>query len=449
MIIQRNILFFPDREGTESTGYKSDAKLRMRIRYGNGHLVNFNVGYRVDIDKWIKDAQRCKAGTSHGKKKISAAEINSEIQRLEDLAETVFKTFEIDGVNPNPDEFRIEFNNANGKQTGFVPKDKLNFFGLYDEFTRTMGLQNEWTPATFTKFASIRSHLYAYNPNLSLANLSENDLQGFVNYLRTIKIPKSPIKEGGKVKKQYQIGLRNTTIAKNLAFVRWFLRWAYGRGYYDGKLHTTWKPKFKGIDGNQKEIIHLSWSELIGLYNFEVSKTKQYLERVRDVFCFQCFTSLRYSDVAKLSRSDVRDTFITVVTQKTSDGLKIELNKYSRAILDKYSAFDFPGEKVLPVISNVKMNEYLKELGELAGINEKQRIVYFMGNKRIEEVHPKFELLTTHCGRRTFIVNALYLGIPAEVVMKWSGHSDYKAMKPYIKIVDELKEQSMRLFDEK
>jgi integrase len=167
------------------------------------------------------------------------------------------------------------------------------------------------------------------------------------------------------------------------------------------------------------------------------------------VFCFTCFTSLRYSDVAKLSRSDVKGTFISIVTQKTTDGLKIELNKYSKAILDKYKDIPFQNNKALPVISNVRMNIYLKELGQLAGLNDPQRIVYFKGNQRLEEVYPKYELLTTHCGRRTFIINALYLGIPAEVVMKWTGHSDFKAMKPYVKIVDELKEQQMNKFNEK
>ncbi|MDR2928483.1 MAG: hypothetical protein LBV41_09865 [Cytophagaceae bacterium] len=93
------------------------------------------------------------------------------------------------------------------------------------------------------------------------------------------------------------------------------------------------------------------------------------------------------------------------------------------------------------------MNSYLKEMGKICGLNEEIRIVYFSGNKRIEEVHPKHKLLSTHCGRRTFIVNALYLGIPAEVVMKWTRHSDFTAMKPYIKIVDELKEKEMNKFN--
>jgi integrase len=96
---------------------------------------------------------------------------------------------------------------------------------------------------------------------------------------------------------------------------------------------------------------------------------------------------------------------------------------------------------------NKIMNKYLKEICKIAGFNEPQRIVYFIGNERHEEVYPKYELLTTHCGRRTFIVNSLFLGIPAEVVMKWTGHKDYESMKPYIKIVDELKIEHMKKFD--
>lgn len=55
--------------------------------------------------------------------------------------------------------------------------------------------------------------------------------------------------------------------------------------------------------------------------------------------------------------------------------------------------------------------------------------------------------MIAHCGRRTFIVNALRLGVPSEVIMKWTGHSDYKAMKPYIKIVDKLKVSEMDKFN--
>lgn len=431
MDIKRKCLFFLDKEGNEKDGYKPDAKVRMRIRYNKDTIVAFNVGYRADLSKWITEAQRCKTGTTHGKKKVAATEINNEIQRLEKLTDDVFKTFEVRNHMPTADEYRETFNRKNARAVGLpeIP-DKKTFFDFFDEFTTTVSIHNQWTIRTTQKFQALRKHLYENNPSLELLNLSEINLHDFKQYLHD---------------KKY----RNTTIAKQIACIRWFLRWAFSKGYYAGTLHESFKPKLKGTDGNSKEVIHLTWEELMHLFDFKISETKQYLARVRDVFCFLCFTGLRYSDVDKLKRSDIKQKHIEVVTQKTVDGLKIELNKYSRAILDKYSDSQFEDDKALPVVSNAKMNEYLKELGKIAEINEPQRIVYFKGNQRYEEVYPKHDLLTTHCGRRTFIVNALYLGIPAEVVMKWTGHSDYNAMKPYVKIVDALKESEMDKFNRK
>jgi integrase len=291
----------------------------------------------------------------------------------------------------------------------------------------TMGKQNDWMKATYTKFNSLREHLKTFNENLSFEILNEKTLQGFIESL-------------------HKEELRNTTISKYLSFLRWFLRWAYHKGHNLTKIHETFKPKFKGADGNAKEVIYLEWEELLNLYSFDFLD-RSAISAVRDVFCFCCFTGLRYSDVAKLRRCDIKGNTINVVTQKTSDCLIIELNKYSNAILQKYESIRLPNDKALPVISNVKMNENLKEMGKIAGLDVPQRIVYFKGNKRYEEILPKYSLLTTHCGRRTFIVNALRLGIASEVIMKWTGHSDFKAMKPYVKIVDKLKVSEMEKFD--
>ena len=93
------------------------------------------------------------------------------------------------------------------------------------------------------------------------------------------------------------------------------------------------------------------------------------------------------------------------------------------------------------------MNEHLHEAAEIAGLDELVSVVSYSGSERKEVVVPKYAVLTTHCGRRTFIVNALRLGIPASVIMEWTGHSDYKAMKPYIKIVDAAKAENMARFD--
>ena len=211
------------------------------------------------------------------------------------------------------------------------------------------------------------------------------------------------------------------------------MRWSFKQGMHCNNAYDTFKPKLKDT---QKKIIFLTWEELNRLREFKIPPTKQALERVRDVFLFQCFTGLRYSDVFNLRRSDIKGGHIEVTTVKTSDSLIIELNDHSRAIIEKYKDVEFENDKALPVITNQKMNDYLKELAELAEINEPVRQTYYKGNEPIDEVTPKYALLGTHAGRRTFICNTLALGIPPQVVMKWTGHSDYKAMKPYIDIAE-------------
>ena len=75
----------------------------------------------------------------------------------------------------------------------------------------------------------------------------------------------------------------------------------------------------KGTDGASKEIIFLTRDEVNKLEEWQFKPEQKALERVRDVFLFCCFTGLRYSDVAKLKKADVKQGYIDVVTQKTND----------------------------------------------------------------------------------------------------------------------------------
>jgi integrase len=198
----------------------------------------------------------------------------------------------------------------------------------------------------------------------------------------------------------------------------------------------------------QKKVIFLTKTELEQIENAKLPETKLYLYRIRDVFLFQCYTGLRYSDVANLKRCDVHDDYIEITTIKTCDSLRIDLNKHSKAILDKYKMFEFPNGKALPVISNQRSNEYIHLLCKEAKIDEQVMQTYYKGNDRIDVVRPKYELVGSHTGRRTFICNALAMGIPPQVIMKWTGHSDYKAMKPYIDVCDEIKAEQMKKFND-
>lgn len=98
--------------------------------------------------------------------------------------------------------------------------------------------------------------------------------------------------------------MRNSTIGKQLSFLKWFLRWSFKQGMHSNNAYDTFKPKLKDT---QKKIIFLTWEELNRLREFKIPPAKQALERVRDVFLFQCFTGLRYSDVLTFAEATSKE----------------------------------------------------------------------------------------------------------------------------------------------
>jgi integrase len=347
----------------------------------------------------------------------------------EEWAEDYFATFEhMEHRAPTESEIKAAHNTFLGRDAGWYQKKGKGerLFDVYDSFISEKSLTDSWSQSHKNRHITVKNHLFEYNNKLTFEKITKDALIGFLNDL-------------------FNKELCNTTIAKILSYLRCFLSWAYDEGYYKGDQHVKFKPKLKGSDGGYRNVTCLSWEELMILYNLKLPEEKRYLERVRDVLCFCCFTGLRHSDVFNLSKSDIQKERISVITQKTVDPLYIELNDYSTALLKKYE--NLLAEKALPVISNQKMNDYLKELGKLAGIDEPTKVVYFKKNVRHEETCPKHELLSTHFGRRTFIVLALTLGVQMPVIMKWTGHKSYASMKPYIKIVDSLKEEEMKKFN--
>ena len=428
MNIKRNIIFTLESRKKDGVLIVENVPIRMRVNFASKR-IEFTTGYRIDAAKWDADKQRVKNGCSN-KLKQAASEINVSLLGYYTEIQDIFKKFEVEKIMPTQEQIKEAFNALHKPIEEEVKPRKSTpnaFYKIFDEFVRDCGRQNDWTDSTYEKFAVVKNHLMNFRDGLTFDFFDEKGLNDYVTYLRDVK------------------EMRNSTIGKQLSFLKWFLRWAFRKGVHQNNAYDSYKPKLKST---QKKIIFLTWEELNKLREFEIPAAKQALDRARDVFLFQCFTGLRYSDVFNLRRSDIKGDHIEVTTVKTSDSLIIELNNHSKAILDKYKDVAFEDDKVLPVITNQKMNDYLKELAELAGINEPVRQTYYRGNERIDEVTPKYALLGIHAGRRTFICNALALGIPPQVVMKWTGHSDYKAMKPYIDIADDIKANAMSKFNQ-
>ena len=431
------------------TNKKQEAVIRVSIAIRGTRLVT-STGYNIKPADWNAERHEVKPRKENWKKQTTY-DINTALGNIR----RHFDTYEKDHGEVTEEELRKEFKTFMGRieikeETPAATEEpkEPTFFERFDQFIKEESINNMWVPSTKRALNVIKGHIEAWNPETSFDMLTESVLSQYINYHRT------------------DLDQREVTVEKQWRYVKWFLDWATRKGYNTNTAYQRFRPKFKITD---KTIVFLDWDELMRLYKFKVPKTgkkvklttydgieyektvglSSALDRVRDMFCFCCFTSLRYSDMRNLKRSDIVDGVINLTTVKTHDKIAIELNDYSKAILDKYEGMAFPGGTALPVISNQKMNDYLKELAELAGLNAPVTQIYYKNGERIEETKPKYSVIGTHAGRRTFICNALSMGIPADIVMKWTGHSDYAAMKPYIDIAQSEKSKAMAKFNER
>lgn len=392
--------------------------VRARVRL-QGRPVDTGTGVTIDSPAdWDARRQRVRAASN------AAAVANLTLTAVDGALSDLIARAAIDRRTPTREEAAACVMEAAGRVA--PPEDSgCGLFAAFDKFTAVCGRDNSWTAATFRKFATLRRHLWEYDHGLRLDTLTADRLAGFVAYL-TAK------------------GYRNSYTLKLWGFLRWFLRWSAGAGLYGGHLHQTWRPRLKCAKEGREAVVYLTIPELERLEAADLTEHPD-LAAVRDVFVFCCYSGLRFSDAKALKESDIHGGCIHVVTKKTADPLSIELNCHTRSILDRWRGR--LGGRALPAISNQNTNYRLKELGRLAGIGAPVRSVHFVGSQRFDETRPKWEVLTTHAARRTFVVTALTLGIPAEVIMKWTGHSDFDSMRTYMAIVDKLKREAMAAFD--
>ena len=152
-----------------------------------------------------------------------------------------------------------------------------------------------------------------------------------------------------------------------------------------------------------------------------LSIQRETLSNVRDVFLLQCYTGLSFGDIKRLSINDIHrisetEYWIKMSREKTKIGFSVPLLPQAMLILLKYLEAVAPNKPLLPVLSNQKMNEYLKLLQELAGISKN---------------------LTTHLARHTFATTiTLGNGVPIETVSRMLGHTKLATTQMYAKVLD-------------
>ena len=210
--------------------------------------------------------------------------------------------------------------------------------------------------------------------------------------------------------------------------IKLFMNESLEKGLHDNKKHNH--KQFIKLQ-NETDNIYLNKNQLESLETLDLS-TKPKLARVRDLFLVGCWTGLRFSDFNTIAPKDIKGCMIEIETKKTGAKVVIPIHPVVKNIMSRYK--DLTENSLPPPISNVKMNEYLKELGRVAKFNDLHQIRKFKGGNKVIKNEMSHELITTHTARRSFATNMYLMGIPAINIMAITGHRTEKAFLKYIKV---------------
>ena len=160
-------------------------------------------------------------------------------------------------------------------------KQEKSFREIFNEFLEVCSTERSWSESVHHKYVQAWNHLNSCDPNISLATLDKNKMT--------------------ELKKWYvKNGYRNRTTVKQFRILKSFLRWIDANGYPVEQGVLSYKVN---LTVTKKEVTFLKYKELLHFASFQFPKSKEYLDRARDMFCFMAFTSLRYSDLSALTVS--------------------------------------------------------------------------------------------------------------------------------------------------
>lgn len=220
------------------------------------------------------------------------------------------------------------------------------------------------------------------------------------------------------------------TAIKKLKF---FMNWSFDKHYHN-------ETGFKKLAATEKEptIVFLTMDELTTLYRFDFKN--QRLNLARDKFCFGCFTGLAFADLNSLTFEHIAGGTLTKYRQKTKNLLNIELPPPALEIIERYQG----KFKALPKLSSQKMNQYIRECCEKAGINTPTIYKDFTGGITTEKVEPKYKLISSHSARKTFITNFYNETKDVWLTKQNAGITQDKTLRRYKGSNKEMERQAMK-----
>lgn len=221
-----------------------------------------------------------------------------------------------------------------------------------------------------------------------------------------------------------------------------FITFCHGKNYstnYIGSQIKNWKTLGKAAGGTIydheefKKItedtfdVYLDEKELIKLTNQQCSVREAL---ARDWFILDCYTGLRVSDLTMLTEKNYKSGFITIANEKTGAKVIIPVHPEVKKIFKKYKGFP-------PKISDQEINREIKVVAKKAKINDRVLFTITKGGVRHDEYLEKWQMISCHTGRRSFITNLLRMGVSETLVMKLTGLKSHQTLARYNKMSEQ------------
>ena len=396
-----SVLFYPRGNDVDKNG---NAPIYLRITV-NGKRSEFSIKRKVLLTKWNSEA---------GKVRGTTADVRELNRYMDSIKVKVNKIQETLLENKELITSEIIKNIYLGKN--LKHKMLLEIFQAHnDKIERLVG--KEFAPGTIERYKTAKKHVSDYiNLEYGVADIPVKDvdhkfISGLEYYLKTER------------KCAHNTAIKYVTNFKKI------IRIAFAYDWINKDPFLNWKAKLKIVERQ-----FLTKEEIQKMVEKELHAER--LDQVKDIFLFSCYTGLAYADVKKLSQNDLvigidGDKWIKIKRSKTDTRSSIPLLPTALDILDKYNGHPDVSNKgrLLPVLSNQKMNAYLKEIAVLSKINKN---------------------LTFHLARHTFATSVtLSNGVPIESVSKMLGHKSLRTTQHYAKILDRKVSDDMKILRNK
>ncbi|GAA4027313.1 site-specific integrase [Flavobacterium cheonhonense] len=377
----------------KSTKVNSSGQFPIYIRLTvDGKRLEYSTKKFIEPSKWSSEQGRMKGNSEE------ACSINSLLDFTKNRINEIHFELLKDGITVTLEEFKNRLLDIKVRERMLIP--------IFVEHNRKIKelVGHEYAAGTLERYETSLKHtkeFLIWKYNISDINIDKIDhafITEYEFYLRSVR------------------KCANNTAVKYIKNFHKIINQCLANGWLQKDPFVNYKAKIK-------EVIRefLTEKELEEIINKQF--TTERLELVRDIFIFSCFTGLAYIDVQQLTTDNIAmgidgDKWIFKNRQKTDTASKIPLLPTAQKIISKYENHPvcINENRLLPILSNQKMNAYLKEIADVCGIKKD---------------------LTFHIARHTFATTVtLSNGVPLETVSKMLGHTNLKTTQHYAKILD-------------